>query len=234
MRYNIVHMTGNRTIVTADIHGCAREFQKLMEKTCFKEKQDVFVFLGDAVDRGPESEETLRLLSSLKNRMPVKNVHFLLGNHEWKYKEKDPAFFSRNFSDWDMYYETADCIFVHAGWTEKEKERTRQFLLEDRSILAGYPQLRDYGIAIPPDQILYIPEPRKYAGKLTVAGHSPVKDPVWIDEAGGCRILTDGVTYPLPKKGTIFIDTGCYMGDRLTALVIENRTMMTVSVPYRL
>ena len=221
-----------RTIVTADIHGCAREFQELIKKTGLEEKQDTFVFLGDAVDRGPEQEETLRILDAMQNRMSPKQVHLLLGNHEWKYRGKDPAFFRLHFSGWDMYYETGSCVFVHAGWHEKEKERTRQFLLEDRSVLAGYPQLRYYGIPISPDQFLYVPKARKYTGKLAVAGHSPVKDPVWIDEDGGTHILTDGVTYPLPKKGTVFIDTGCYMGNRLSALVIEEDTMKTVSVPY--
>lgn len=222
-----------RTIVTADIHGCLQEFRDLLARTGFNEKQDVFVFLGDAVDRGPESQPAAEYLRAMKDRIPPKQIFLLLGNHEWKYRQKDPSFFDRYFRDWDMYHKTETCIFVHAGWSENEKERTREFLLEDRSILAGHPRLRNYGIPVSPDRILYVPPARPYKGPLFIAGHTPVKDPVHIGEDQEVHILADEVWYPLPARGSLFIDTGCYMGGRLSALVIEGDRMKTVSVPYR-
>ncbi len=234
--YN-THMAYNtgetKIVVAADIHGCLQEFQDLLVKAGFNEKQDVFVFLGDAVDRGPESRETAEYLRAMKDRMAPKQVRLLLGNHEWRYRQRDPAFFDRHFRDWDMFYRTEACIYVHAGWSENEKERTRELLLEDRSILAGYPQLRNYGIPVSSDQILYIPPARPYRGPLFIAGHSPVKDPVYIDGHQEVHILADETWYPRPERGSLFIDTGCYMGGRLSALVIAGDRIKTISIPYR-
>lgn len=60
-----------------DIHGCLKALKELMGKLPLQDDDEV-VFLGDYIDRGPDSKGVLDYL--LANRKP--NWHFLRGNHE--------------------------------------------------------------------------------------------------------------------------------------------------------
>jgi serine/threonine protein phosphatase 1 len=60
-----------------DIHGCSKALQELMSQLPLKDEDEV-VFLGDYIDRGPDSKGVVDFL--LKNRKA--NWRFLRGNHE--------------------------------------------------------------------------------------------------------------------------------------------------------
>ena len=45
--------------IVADIHGCYQQYQMLLEKIQFSEKDELYV-LGDVVDRGPEPIKVLQ------------------------------------------------------------------------------------------------------------------------------------------------------------------------------
>jgi serine/threonine protein phosphatase 1 len=60
-----------------DIHGCLKALKELMAKLPLKDEDEV-VFLGDYIDRGPDSKGVIDYL--LENRKPT--WHFLKGNHE--------------------------------------------------------------------------------------------------------------------------------------------------------
>ena len=49
-----------RVIAVGDIHGCAWEFEVLLEKLKL-EKHDRVILLGDLVNRGPESARVIAL-----------------------------------------------------------------------------------------------------------------------------------------------------------------------------
>ncbi len=59
-----------------DVHGCLESLKKLLEKLPENAR---LIFLGDIVNRGPESLETLRLVKSLCEEGRAK---CLLGNHD--------------------------------------------------------------------------------------------------------------------------------------------------------
>lgn len=65
-----------------DIHGCLNELKELMAKvdSVIKE-EDVLVFLGDYIDRGPDSKGVIDFLISHQESSKVKHM-FLRGNHE--------------------------------------------------------------------------------------------------------------------------------------------------------
>jgi serine/threonine protein phosphatase 1 len=67
-----------RTIVIGDIHGCSKALLGLMDALC-PQAEDHFIFLGDYVDRGPDSRGVIEQLLSLRQRC---RTTFLLGNHE--------------------------------------------------------------------------------------------------------------------------------------------------------
>lgn len=70
----------NRTFVISDIHGCHSPLLCLLDKMQHHAERDRLVFLGDYVNRGPNSKEVITELIRLQKKMP--QTIFLKGNHE--------------------------------------------------------------------------------------------------------------------------------------------------------
>jgi serine/threonine protein phosphatase 1 len=66
--------------VVGDIHGCLDELSRLLEELPL-EDSDRLVFLGDYVDRGPDSKGVISYLTEWRHRRPQEMI-FLKGNHE--------------------------------------------------------------------------------------------------------------------------------------------------------
>ncbi len=63
--------------VIGDVQGCFDELTALIDKISFNPKKDKLWFVGDLVNRGPKSLETLRWVKSLGNKAIT-----TLGNHD--------------------------------------------------------------------------------------------------------------------------------------------------------
>ena len=128
------------TYIIGDIHGCSQTLKALLEFIA-PNKQDTIVFLGDYIDRGPDSagviDSILKLISGGYKVIPLR------GNHEENilkaYHEYDAPTFthfvkriskSRNlldragnlhpkylqfFTSLPCYYAAGDILCVHAG-----------------------------------------------------------------------------------------------------------------------
>lgn len=72
--------SARRVIHIGDIHGCFSALQEAFERLGPIESDDVVVFVGDYLDRGPENGATMRWL--LDKMETEKNFIFLRGNHE--------------------------------------------------------------------------------------------------------------------------------------------------------
>lgn len=129
-----------RLLAVGDIHGCLRQLKNLMEKV-HPAVDDRIVFLGDYIDRGPDSRGVIDYLLDFGERFP--SAVFLKGNHEEmfldfiagrnqmlylmnggeatleNYREGDKLRFPRSHIDFltglQKCYETDRFIFVHAG-----------------------------------------------------------------------------------------------------------------------
>jgi bis(5'-nucleosyl)-tetraphosphatase (symmetrical) len=64
------------TYAIGDVQGCFDSLQTLLRQIHFKPEQDQLWFVGDLVNRGPQSLETLRFIKSLPQAVIV------LGNHD--------------------------------------------------------------------------------------------------------------------------------------------------------
>ncbi len=137
---NLTTRQPGRLFAIGDIHGCLQQLEELLTRVA-PTGRDQVVFLGDYVDRGPASAGVIDYLIEFGRSFPA--TVFLRGNHEQMFTDYldglDPAVFLLNggletlnsYHDrglWPVpqkhrefldtlvnYYQTDDCIFVHAG-----------------------------------------------------------------------------------------------------------------------
>ncbi len=69
-----------RLYAVGDIHGCYDKLKSLLSKLPLSD-EDLLIFLGDYIDRGPDSRKVIDYLLELKMNRQDK-VIFLKGNHE--------------------------------------------------------------------------------------------------------------------------------------------------------
>ncbi len=228
--------------VIGDVHGCRVELEELLERLGYAIVRDEqgravdashpegrrAVFVGDLVDRGPDSPGVLRLVMGM-----VASAHALCvsGNHEAKLVRalgrrdvttshglqetldqlalEDPEFVVavREFCDALVAHYVLDggrLVVAHAGLKEKyhgrASSRVRSFALYGDT--SG--ETDEFGLPV------RYPWADDYRGAATVLyGHTPVPEAEWVNN-------------------TMCLDTGCVFGGALTALRHPEREVVSV------
>lgn len=246
LRCNLKHERGPFDII-GDVHGCFDELITLLEKLGYKitirsddSNDSVYyrvshpegrkaVFLGDLVDRGPNTPGVLRLVMSmvqsgtalcvpgnhdmkLLRKLKGKNVQITHGLAESlaqleleppEFKEQIILFLDNLVSHYVL--DGGRLVVAHAGMKRLMQGRcspqVRNFALYGET--TG--EIDEFGLPVRYDWAAH------YRGKaFVVYGHTPVREPQWVNR-------------------TINIDTGCVFGGKLTALRYPE--MELVSVP---
>jgi diadenosine tetraphosphatase ApaH/serine/threonine PP2A family protein phosphatase len=209
------------TFAIGDIHGCHRALLQLLAlcRDHAGGQHHCFVFIGDYVDRGPDSRSVIAALRDLERRAPA-NVICLMGNHEdlmlqaidsgdptwWfnngggetlqSYGTRDLGSLPRADIDWirslRLSFDDGKRFFAHAG-VDPDLALDRQ----------------------PSEALLWIrgkfhSATRDY-GRLIVHGHTPTRN-----------------GRPEIRPNRINIDTACVYGGMLTAAVFTNDTVPPV------
>ncbi|MFJ3494376.1 polynucleotide kinase-phosphatase [Streptomyces sp. NPDC086091] len=231
-RYNdLTHLSGPFDIV-GDIHGCAAELEALLGKLGYVDgvhpegRQAVFV--GDLVDRGPDSPAVLRRVMGM-----VKAGHALCvpGNHENK--------FGRHLRGRTVQptHGLAETIEQMAGESDAFRAEVREFI---DGLVSHY--VLDGGRLV----VCHAGLPEKYHGRTSgrVRSHAlygettgetdefglPVRYP-WAEDYRGRAAVVYGHT-PVPEatwiNNTICLDTGAVFGGKLTALRWPERELVDV------
>lgn len=213
-------------IAIGDIHGCAASLEALLEAIDPAEN-DHLLFIGDYIDRGPDSRGVIDQLIALDK---THECTFLRGNHEalmlnyldlgafnlWRinggittmqsYISDDgsaveiPEEHEQFVRDTKLYYETNDYFFVHAG------------LKADLTIQENLDQFGEEVFLWERGHL----EASSFAWeKPVVCGHTPHADPV-------------------DREKLLMIDTGCVYHDQpemgtLTAVRLPQRTYIEVA-----
>ncbi len=79
----ITEASGKRIYAIGDLHGCVDETQVMLQHLEKEEgltDDDVVIFVGDYIDRGPSSRGVVDVMIDFKRRFP--KTRFLKGNHE--------------------------------------------------------------------------------------------------------------------------------------------------------
>jgi serine/threonine protein phosphatase 1 len=210
MTPNHATKTQGRLLAVGDIHGCLEQLTALMIQVA-PAPSDQVIFLGDYIDRGPDSAAVIDYLITFGETFPA--TVFLRGNHEQMFCDyldgHDPSAFLINGGlmtlnsykskgQWPIppshrifletlhdYYETQDYIFVHAGLrpgVPLAQQDSSDLLWIRRDFIAS-----DYDW-----------------GKTVVYGHTPLKEPFLAETRMG-------------------LDTGCVYGRRLTCCDVRGK-----------
>ena len=73
----------SKTYVIGDIHGCAGLLSDLLEKIKPLAQSDTVIFIGDFIDRGPDSKGVIDIVLDLRREHG--RVITLMGNHEYMF-----------------------------------------------------------------------------------------------------------------------------------------------------
>lgn len=81
------------TYVIADIHGYSKNLIRLLNLiACFGNSNNKYIFIGDYINKGPDSFGVISLLIDFNK---YNDCYFLSGNHEYKLMKKDLEFFKK-------------------------------------------------------------------------------------------------------------------------------------------
>jgi serine/threonine protein phosphatase 1 len=206
-----------------DVHGCADELAQLLNQLP-RTPETTIVFLGDYVDRGPDSRRVIEMLLELRQHCTVIP---LKGNHEAMFLDyirdpssKDAALFVLNggsatlasyvdakgevsipgehvtlLESLPLLHESDDYVFVHAGLPQLPLREISDNLKHHEELILW---TRGKFLKTSYDW-----------GKVVVHGHTPVP-----------RVTQ------WPNR--INIDTGCVFSGRLTALALPGEQRFSV------
>jgi serine/threonine protein phosphatase 1 len=73
----------NKTYVIGDIHGCSKTLTELLKIMEPIHADDTIIFIGDYIDRGPDSKGVVDIVLDLRKRH--NRVITLMGNHEFMF-----------------------------------------------------------------------------------------------------------------------------------------------------
>jgi len=206
-----------RRFVIGDVHGCSKALRTVLE-TIAPTSDDQLIFLGDFIDRGPDSRGVIDLMLSISRST---RLIALRGNHEvmlmgvlfggcdpdiWMLCggaatltsyggsiERIPTSHVDFFRSLRTQYETDDELFVHAGYQpDVPMDRT-----DDAYRYWNH--------------LLQIPPPH-CSGKRAYVGHTP--------QASG-KVLDCG--------HIVCVDTYCFGGGWLTALNVDTNEVIQAS-----
>ncbi|MCQ0025045.1 polynucleotide kinase-phosphatase [Streptomyces somaliensis DSM 40738] len=231
-RYNdLRHLTGPFDVV-GDVHGCSAELEALLAKLGYVDGRHpggrTAVFLGDLVDRGPDSPGVLRRVMGM---VESGDALCVAGNHENKLgrwlagrqvrlahglaetaeqlEREDDAFRQRvrEFVDGLVSHYVLDggrLVVCHAGLPEKYHGRTSGRVRSHALYGDTTGETDEFGLPV------RYPWAEEYRGRAAVVyGHTPVPEASWLNN-------------------TICLDTGAVFGGRLTALRWPERELVDV------
>ena len=209
-----------RLIVIGDVHGCIRELEKLLKKVRPK-KKDRILFLGDLINRGPDSKAVIQLARDL-------NATSLLGNHEYRLLqfyhtlnsshlrdyEKD-TLKAMDADDWNylsnmlLWQEIPplETVCVHGGFLPHIPWRK-----QSAWTVTHIQEVCKDGIARKKKEV---PSGKAWAQfwkqkPFVVYGHTPRKN-------------------VLKRRYSLGIDTGCVWGGKLTALILPENEIIQIN-----
>lgn len=235
-----------RTIAISDIHGCFDEFNQLLNVLSYNPFEDRLFLLGDYVDRGLKSKETVQYVRQLSKH---ENTKVIGGNHDDMFlawlDDRDYVLSPyTNERNGGMATILSFCPWFELGVNEEE---VRAFIKDEYDLEVEF--LRTLPHFIEDEKHIYV-----HAGidpSLENWKETRLKDFRWIrnkfydhpNRHGKTVVFGHTATAVIHKDpnnfhvwfgdGKIGIDGGTKFGGQLNALVIEGDLYKEYAVPVR-
>jgi serine/threonine protein phosphatase 1 len=207
-------------LVVGDIHGCFHTFQSILEKYWFED--EILIQLGDLIDRGNFSGQTVQLAQSLKKSYEQR-VFFLKGNHELDLIEYEETGLNQKWLR-QRGYKTIES-FLSIGLSLKETSdwmKNLPLIWENESILISHAGIsksaEDPFNPYDPDSVVCTRQALKNIGKVQIIGHTPTQS---------------GSPEYNAQSNSWNIDTGACFSGHLSAIKLssEGKIISTYSIP---
>ncbi|MGI2327414.1 bis(5'-nucleosyl)-tetraphosphatase PrpE [Planococcus sp. YIM B11945] len=232
--------------IIGDIHGCFNELIELLTILGYEKENSHYVhpegrqlvFVGDAMDRGPDSLAVLHLLFSMQDRG---SLYYCPGNH----CNKLYRFFKGNKVHLAHGLETTVNEFHRLNKKEQQQFRARYvqfyeklplYLEFGEELVVAHAGIKEDMIGKPISKgiasfVLY----GDTTGKIDANGRPVRRD--WAKNYKGQKIIVYGHTptsEPYIINNTVNIDTGCVFGGSLSAFQFPEKTVVSVpsAQPY--
>lgn len=221
--------SGVCTYLIGDIHGCLAELDALLAKLPADAR---LIFLGDYIDRGPDTKGVIERLIAERQRSI-----FLRGNHEqmlldYFHKSHEPH--TQNWlrgvnGGWHTLHSYGlepDAVYEDLPESHRAFLGSLPLYYEGEDFIAVHagvnveiPRLADQAA----DDLLYIrnrwlASEGQWRGKHVIFGHTPAR----------YVFGRERQHEPIAGKKSTGIDTGCVYGGSLTALNIATRALVQV------
>jgi len=241
----------DRTVAIGDIHGEVVQLERLLAKLPVLDAGDTVVFLGDYLDRGPQSREVIARIEALRAALPGRCIT-LRGNHEdaWlrSLDDPNPGFLipEQNGCRQTMM-SLSDCtglddheltlrLLNPRSWFPPELHEWLQRLptwYEDAHAIYVHAGLEGEGTTwLHPSlahnrNLMWCREPdffRQYHGKRLVFGHTQTTE-LPVDHLSLFAKIFDDRTDVWLRGSLIGLDTGCGKGGYLSAIEFPSETV---------
>jgi hypothetical protein len=200
-----------RTIILGDIHGCCDEFKDLLDKLAVT-TDDRLISVGDMICKGPFTAQVLEIA------MKIKNLNCVLGNHEWRFLSCWQAGDIPNIKPYDL------------ATVEQMGERYSDYM----NYISKWPFYLDFPEALVVHAGLRpgvsLKEQKK--SDLTKLRNLEPEDRPWYEFYKDPKPVVFGHWVrrdPLILKNVIGIDTGCVYGGRLSAYILPEKKIVSVT-----
>ncbi|HET8661135.1 MAG TPA: polynucleotide kinase-phosphatase [Micromonosporaceae bacterium] len=228
--------------VIGDIHGCRAELETLLGRLGYELVRDgegrpvdaihpqgrKAVFLGDLVDRGPDTPGVLRLVMGMT---AAGHALAVPGNHENKLVR---ALSGRNVQ---VTHGLAESLAQLAGETEEFRGQVESFcrdlvshlVLDGGRLVVAHAGLKEAYHGRASARVRSFALYGETTGETDEFG-LPVRYPWAVDYRGAATVLYGHTPTPEPEwvNNTMCLDTGCVFGGRLTALRYPEREVVAV------
>jgi diadenosine tetraphosphatase ApaH/serine/threonine PP2A family protein phosphatase len=209
-------MIKERTIVVGDVHGCFEELKSLLLKASFNAENDRLIFLGDIINKGPQSTAVIEFIKE-------NQFECIRGNHEQGFLDAVNGHRSLTGGFKKLASELGHRLEEVVQWMEGFP-----LYIEEKDFIAVHAGLAPR-VALENQSSEILTRIRTWDGEGKDLNNS--EHPAWFELYKNKKLVIFGHWASkglVERENCIGLDTGCVWGGKLSALILPQREVVSV------